>query len=450
MVSEMTKSQDKGQRPDKAIPTLAECQWGAACNGRCDVCRAIVDAQRPNEATQECGALIGPEGESCGVPRHLCREHRKRMTEDEWNASQFPPNHDANGRPMRVTSDAPIRVGDEVWVRGTVRALYLPSPEYPGTNGIRVALDHFGGRTIPCFRPSDVKKQTSAAGEVSRRNGTPEAAFSTTTPGRGAEEPGLSDLRPVAGSENASPVEGATPSGPTNLRSAEAPNQSCVHDWRCIEADAGEALVQCKECGIEQTHKIEPDPADGPGEFDEAVRAWAEKKRAAGSPPDHFDVARIFLRRYETKRDANGRWMGVDICEGDLSNFAEELAIAGVMHFESDCRRESDAHHDVRKPEEWTAESSATHSGLVPLSEQEAPREAVRIAFLRGWARATDHHKALRIRERATAVASILDEIGVTIAGIEARAEEDGFPDCAAGARDCLRAVEKIRKKVLK
>jgi hypothetical protein len=40
-----------------------------------------------DERPKECGALIGPEGETCGVPRDQCREHRRPMSAEQ--AAQY-------------------------------------------------------------------------------------------------------------------------------------------------------------------------------------------------------------------------------------------------------------------------------------------------------------------------------------------------------------------------
>lgn len=58
------------------------------------------------------------------------------------------------------------------------------------------------------------------------------------------------------------------------------------------------------------------------------------------------------------------------------------------------CHNVKPSAQHVGHPEGWTAEETAKRSGLYDLSRQETPDEAVRIAFLRGWARAADHHEA--------------------------------------------------------
>lgn len=47
-------------------------------------------------------------------------------------------------------------------------------------------------------------------------------------------------------------------------------------------------------------------------------------------------------------------------------------------------------------------------------------------------------------------VAELFDEIGVAIAGVELDAEDKGLTGEALGARNCLRAVAKIRERVLR
>ena len=86
--------------------------------------------------------------------------------------------------------------------------------------------------------------------------------------------------------------------------------------------------------------------------------------------------------------------------------------------------RTSDARESIHTPETWTAEGSAERSGLYALAHQETPTEAVRIAFMRGWARATDHHRALlRTNEPLTieGANAIAEDVGRNIDRIRER-----------------------------
>lgn len=87
-----------------------------------------------------CGALIGPEGETCGVPRPFCREHRaehaprctvcgaQRIVQNDGRvgACSLVPGRDGKGGCPAPLHDADVEAGraprDARWVR-------LPEPD---------------------------------------------------------------------------------------------------------------------------------------------------------------------------------------------------------------------------------------------------------------------------------------------------------------------------------
>src|SRR4051812_17044474 len=75
-------------------------------------------------------------------------------------------------------------------------------------------------------------------------------------------------------------------------RTGDASN-GCAHDWRTIESDdqAGQELVKCRECGVEQLHKLRSEAAP------------RESKVFCAQCAPAADLLHAALRTAEARRD---------------------------------------------------------------------------------------------------------------------------------------------------